>query len=91
MVKRLLVIGLSGDHVHVLVAIPQGPLNPCIIRLHDCKTPDSAKKLLTGYRVFYAKVESDGASENTFSELFYEQELMLATKCSKLDFFFFKM
>lgn len=50
MMKRLLVTGFSGDHVHGLQTIPQGLLNPHIIRQHDCKTPDSADKLHTGYQ-----------------------------------------
>lgn len=49
MMKRLLVTGLSGDHVHGLQTIPLGLLNSCVIREHDCKTPDSADKLHTGY------------------------------------------
>lgn len=50
MMKRLLVTGLSGDHVHGLQTIPLGLLNSSVIRQHDCKTPDSADKLHTGYQ-----------------------------------------
>lgn len=50
MMKRLLVTGLSGDHVHSLQTIPLGPLNPCVIGQHDCTTPDSVNKLHTGYQ-----------------------------------------
>lgn len=50
MMKRLLVTGFSGDHAHGLQTIPQGQLNPHIMRQHDRKTPDSADKLHTGYQ-----------------------------------------
>lgn len=50
MIKRLLVTGLSGDRVHGLQTILLGLLNSCVIRQHECKTPDSAYKLPTGFQ-----------------------------------------
>lgn len=75
MMKRLLVTGFSGDPVHGLQTVPQGPLNLGIKRQHDCKTPDSADRLHTGCQKISSQYQD-------IKLLFRKYESLLSQKCS---------